>query len=111
MDKSEMKCSQAFLVICLHPRRSIKVTLAILLRKNRVWSVSLLQPVGNMAKENRDHKHSHRGPFLPPCYLSIFLQSSLSPLRDTRIAISTAASCCLPIRTTGKCVVAQGPFG
>lgn len=44
MDKSEMKCSQAFLVICLHPRRSIKVTLAILLRKNRVWSVSLLQP-------------------------------------------------------------------
>lgn len=44
MDKSEMKCSQAFLVICLHPRRSIKVTLAIRLRKNRVWSVNLLQP-------------------------------------------------------------------
>lgn len=44
MDKSEMKCSQAFLVICLHPRRSINVTLAIRLRKNRVWSVNLLQP-------------------------------------------------------------------
>lgn len=53
MDKSEMKCSQAFLVICLHPRRSIKVTLAILLRKNRVWSVNLLQPVGNMAKRTK----------------------------------------------------------
>lgn len=53
MDKSEMKCSQAFLVICLHPRRSIKVTLAIRLRKNRVWSVNLLQPVGNMAKRTK----------------------------------------------------------
>lgn len=53
MDKSEMKCSQAFLVICLHPRRSIKVTLAIRLRKNRVWSVNLLQPVGNMSKRRK----------------------------------------------------------
>lgn len=81
MDKSEMKCSQAFLVICLHPRRSIKVTLAIRLRKNRVWSVNLLQPVGNMAKRKKDYKHSHRGPFLPLCYPSIFLQCSVTMQR------------------------------
>lgn len=46
MDRSEMKCSQALRVICLQPRRSMRVTLEMRRRYSKAWSVSLLQPAG-----------------------------------------------------------------
>lgn len=51
MDRSEMKCSQALRVICLQPRRSIRVTLEMRRRYSKAWSVSLLQPAGRREKE------------------------------------------------------------
>lgn len=104
MDKSEMKCSQAFLVICLHPRRSINVTLAIRLRKNRVWSVNLLQPVGNMAKRTKITNTATEAHFCSATLSSLYLSLMffLPPHRDTKVAISTVAFCCLPLRTVGE---------
>lgn len=46
MDRSEMKCSQALRVICLQPRRSMRVMLEMRRRYSKDWSVSLLQPAG-----------------------------------------------------------------
>lgn len=88
MDKSEMKCSQAFLVICLHPRRSIKVTLAIRLRKNRVWSVNLLQPV----QEKKDHKHAVADAHL--CHSVLLFSKMLN--QETTGAIRTVALAAFP---------------